>query len=343
MLTLLLQFTALAGVIVIAGTFLAKYADAIGDLTGLGGSLAGILLLAVATSLPELAVDCSAAVIGAPDLAIGDLFGSSLFNLLILAVIDLVHRQRGRIFSRISRAHAISAATSIVLTAIALLGILVHHSLMEARPSGEPWGLLGRWDPATLAIGITYIFLLRVIYYDQQYQVSTIVSDAPVEETRPIEFSLKHAVIGYLISASAIFMAGPILAYTADRLAEISGLGHTFVGTTLVALSTSLPEIATTTAAVRMGAIEMAVGNIFGSNTFNMVILLAVDAFYPAPLLASVSPVHSVSGIAVVVITSIGTIGLLYRAKKRYWFVEPDASLVVVLVIGALGLVYLLS
>lgn len=126
-------------------------------------------------------------------------------------------------------------------------------------------------------------------------------------------------------------------------MAAISGLGQTFVGTTLVALSTSLPEIVTTTTAVRIGVIEMAVGNIFGSNTFNMVMLLAVDAFYPASVLASVSPVHSVSGVAVVVITSLAIIGFLYRAEKRYWFVEPDASLVVVLVIAALGLVYLLK
>lgn len=75
---------------------------------------------------------------------------------------------------------------------------------------------MGRWDSATLTIGITYVFLVRLIYFDQQDQVSTIVSDAPVEKARPVMFSLKHAVLGYVISASTIFIAAPILAYTED-------------------------------------------------------------------------------------------------------------------------------
>src|SRR3990172_4349029 len=89
---LVLQFLGAALAIVVAGTFLTRYADAIGERTRLCRTLAGMMLLATATSLPELAVDCNLARMGLPNLALGDLLGSSLFNLLILAILDLAHR-----------------------------------------------------------------------------------------------------------------------------------------------------------------------------------------------------------------------------------------------------------
>ena len=94
------------------------------------------------------------------------------------------------------------------------------------------------------------------------------------------------AVGGYLLATGIIFGAAPSLARTADELARVTGLGGTFVGTTLVAATTSLPEIVTTTAALRMGAVNLAIGNVFGSNTFNMVILSVADLFSPEPILA---------------------------------------------------------
>ena len=123
---LALQFVVLAIIIIAAGTLLALSADRIGEQTDLGGTLAGFLLLAAATSLPELVVDCNAASIGAADLAVGDLLGSSIFNLLILGVIDLLHRRPVRILSSVSAAHALSAITSIVLTGIVVISILIH-------------------------------------------------------------------------------------------------------------------------------------------------------------------------------------------------------------------------
>jgi cation:H+ antiporter len=141
-----------------------------------------------------------------------------------------------------------------------------------------------------------------------------------------------------------ILAAGRSLAVTADALAEQSGLGGSFTGTTLVALSTSLPEVVTTIAAVRMGAFDMAVGNIFGSNCFNATILVIVDAFYrPGYILAAVDSVHAITASAVVIITGTAAMGLLYRAERRIWMIEPDAVLVVVLCVATLVLVYYLG
>lgn len=332
MLILSLEFAALAAAVIVAGTFLAHCADAIGVQTGLGRTLAGLVLLAGATSLPELAVDCAAAWAGAPNLAVGDLLGSSLFNLLILAVMDLTVLSRGRMLSRMAAAHALSALMSIVLTAIVLLFMLLEI----------------RWDyyvgPGSVTVGVVYVLLLRLIFYDQMIATQQTGQTPPTgkadEET---QIPLRRAIIGYLVATAVVFFVAPLLAHTAERLAEESGLGQTFVGTTLLALSTSLPEMVTTLTALRMGAIDLAVGNIFGSNSINMAILFFVDFFYAGPLLASISTTHRVTAVATILITAIATTGLLYRAERRFRLIEPDALLILVLVLGALGLVYYLG
>lgn len=110
-----------------------------------------------------------------------------------------------------------------------------------------------------------------------------------------------------------------------------------------MALSTSLPEIATTRAAVRMGAFDLAVGNIFGSNAFNMLILLPADLAYTGNLLADVGSVHAVTAAAVIIVTSVALLGLLYRAERRLWFIEYDAGLVILLIAVSFWLVYRLG
>jgi cation:H+ antiporter len=268
-------------------------------------------------------------VIGAIDLAVGDLLGSCLFNLLILGVLDMLFRSRGRMLSPQTAAHALGAITSILLTSLVLLFIL-----WGARAS-----LLGV-GVGTIVIAACYLFCLRWVYADHRYGKSDLMAPA-VESPVVGEYTPRHATIGYLVSTAVIFGAAPMLARTAEHLAEVTGLGGTFVGTTLLALTTSLPELVTTSAALRMGSFDMAVGNIFGSNCFNIAILLGVDIFYRGgALLTDISPTHSVTAVAVIIVTAVATMGLLYRAEKRYWLVEPDAALVIVLVLAAVALVY---
>jgi cation:H+ antiporter len=329
----LLQFAACAAVIVIAGTVLTRCADAIAERTRLGRLLVGSLFLAAATSLPELTVDISAVAMGLPDLAVGDLMGSSLFNLLILAFLDLSHHSRGQMLSRPSAAHALSATMSIALTALAAMAIFLGKRL-------APLTVVGL-NAATWAILIAYALGVRLTFYDQHF--AAMRRGQPDSLSPPTgSMTLPKAIGGYVISASAIFVAGPFLANAADRLAGMSGLGQSFVGTTFVALSTSLPELVTTFAAVRMGAFDLALGNIFGSNAFNMALLCPLDILQPGSLFAAVAPTHSITCMATILVTSVIVMGQLYHAEKRVRFVEPDALLVVVLILGVLGLLYYL-
>lgn len=324
------QFLSSAIVIVVSGIFLTRYADRIAEITKLGRLLVGSVFLAAATSLPELFVDISAVRANMPNMAVGDLFGSSLFNLLILAIADLVHKGKTLLFSRASAQHALAASMSISVTAIAGIGVLLGSYLKDYS--------FGDISVGSAAVLTAYLFGLRIIYFDQGFRGkhrSALTSDAG----RYSEKLLK-AIGGYLLGATMILVTAPFMAESAGQIADNTGLGKTFVGTTLVAFSTSLPEFVSTITAVRMGAFDLALGNIFGSNAFNMILLVPLDFFYRGSLLASVSVIHVFTCFATILITSVAVMGQLYQVEKRKRFLEPDAVLVIVLVLGALSVLF---
>jgi cation:H+ antiporter len=327
-----LQFMLAATVVVFAGNALTRCADAIAELTKLGRLLVGSIFLAAATSLPELTVDISAVRMGLPDLAVGDLLGSSLFNLLILAVADLMNSSRGRMLSRESAAHALSAAMSIALTALAGISIFVG-----ARLGAWTFGGIGI---GSLAILGAYLLGVRMVYFDQRVAAAKLPDEAGLAAPG---MTLRKAVTGFVIAAGVIVVAAPFVAEAAGRIAELSGLGSTFVGTTLVAFSTSLPELVATIAAVRMKAFDLALGNIFGSNSFNMILLVPLDLAHPGALLAAVSQAHILTALAVIMATAVAVLGQLYKVERRIRFIEPDAALVIAIILGSLALIYFMG
>lgn len=325
-----IQFALSAAAIAIAGIFLVKSSDTIGELTKLGRLFAGSIFLAGATSLPELLVDVSAINNRMPDLAVGDLMGSSLMNLLILAVADLIHRSPNKIFSRASAQHALSAAISINMTILACLSIFLGSRLPDYR--------LGEIGLGPVAIGVAYVLGLRLIYRSQGFGVAM-----PAPKGGSTRLALAKAFSSYAASALVIFIAAPFSTEAAGTIAERSGLGKTFIGTTLVAFTTSLPEVVSTVTAVRMGAFDLAVGNIFGSNSFNMILLIPLDFVHKGNLLGTVSQVHILTGLTVILATSVAVMGQLYQAEKRTRFIEPDAFTVIAIVLGALAALYRLG
>jgi cation:H+ antiporter len=330
----LLQFAASALVIAVAAVFLTRFADAIAELTKLGRLLVGSVLLAGATSLPELVVDVSAVRLGAADLAVGDLMGSSLFNLLILAVLDLSVLSRGRMFSRQGAAHALSGTFSASMAALVGLGLLTAKML-------APYSVLSI-SPAIIVIALAYIAGVRLVYLDQRMAATGGGEHPPQEMPVPPGMTLTQAAVGFAGCALVIVFAGPFLASSAEKLAKLSGLGETFVGTTLVAVTTSLPELVSMVAALRMNAPDLVIGNVFGSNAFNMLLLLPLDVISAEPLLASVSQRHVVTCVASILATQVVVLGQLYQVENRQRFVDPDAWLVVLIVIAALALIYYL-
>ncbi len=334
MATVLATFLICAAVIIVAGSFLTRFADAIAELTGLGRLVIGSVLLAGVTSLPELTVDISAVRMGLADLAVGDLLGSSLMNLLILAILDLSHRSRGTMLSRQSAAHALSGLVCASLATVVALGLLTGQAL-------APYTLFGL-GPGIVLVAIGYTFGARVIYLDQRISIRTAAEQNEAEPSPPAAAGLGRTLLGFGVCALVIVLAGPRLASAAGDLATRTGLGNTFMGTTLVAFSTSLPELVSMIAALRMGAADLAIGNVFGSNAFNMLLLVPLDVVHRGSLLADVSAKHSITCLAAILATQVAVMGQLYQVERRSRLIEPDAWLVILIVASALGLIYYL-
>ncbi len=320
-------FFGLSALVVASATVLAKCADRIGDHPMVGRSLAGLVLLAGATSLPELTVSWTSVQIGAGDLCVGGLIGSSLANLLILAVIELLTTSKGSAFSKTAAIHAFAAACSILVTGVVLASLMITE---------EYQATLLRLGPGSIAVFVVYIALLRLIYLDQRVNML----ELPPAEAAVHAMPMSRAVIGFSIAAAVIFFAGPYLARTSEQIAEKTGMGQTFFGTVFVAAVTSLPEAVATWTAVRMGSVDLAIGNILGSNTFNMLVLAIVDLATPDSLMSIASRTHQLTAASVILVTSVVSMSLLYKPDRKWRVIEPDAWLVILLIIGTFAMIY---
>ena len=323
-------FSLLAISVGAVGIVLARSADSLGAAYKLDRSITGFMLLAAATSLPELIVSCQVASSGSPDMAVGSLLGSCLMNLMILAVIDLMRRTRGRILSRKAASHSLSALASILLAAVVAVAVL-----------NPDWALMKRLHWGSLLVFAAYAFTIRLVFVDRsRSRAADIIESPEVEQQLDSQPSSKwRPLVWYLLSTAGIFALASPLAVTSDQLAVLLGLSGTFFGAVFLALVTSLPEFVTTYEATRINADEMAIGNILGSNAFNLVILVAVDLVTPMPLFSVLGPIHAVAALGIMITTSIAAMGMLYRVEKRLWFLEPDATAVI---IASLAFFYLL-
>jgi len=310
-----LEFGVALLVIGFAGSRLARFGDIIGERTGLGGTWVGLMLVATVTSLPELVTGLSAvALADEPDIGVGALLGSCVFNLLILALLDVLTPERS-IFARVRRGHERAAAYSIALLMVAGTGIILN----------------GRYGlPGAVGVGVTtpLIFVLYVVFMRSLFQFEKQQMEA-VSETDEAAPPLRDAVIGFWISAMAVVAVGLWLPFVADDMASVMGVEETFVGTLFVAFATSLPELVVTLAALRIGAVNMAVSNILGSNLFNVLILVPEDFFYTSgPILGAVSPIQLATAASAIAMSSFAILALRSPPRRRLfgvlgWIVFP--------------------
>ncbi len=316
MLVTWLFFIACAAVILVAGTQLSRYGDVIADMTGLGRTWIGVVLLASVTSLPELITGLSSvAIFRVPDIAMGDIAGSCMFNLLIIAMLDALHGP-APISGRVHQGQVLSASFGLILLGLVSLSIMLREMLP----------VVGWVSVSSMLFIAMYLLAMRTIFtYEQRRIMAEFVAEMATEtETRHPSAVRVYGL--FIINAVLIVGAALYLPGLAETLAETTGLGQTFFGTLFVALSTSLPEVVVSIAALRIGAIDMAVGNIFGSNLFNIGILALDDLFYtPGPLLAAIEMSHIIAVIAAMIMTAIAIVGLTYRSDSKRLFVAWDA------------------
>jgi cation:H+ antiporter len=302
-----LQLAACAAAILLAGSRLARYGDAIAYHTGLGGNWIGLVLVATVTSLPELMTGISSVTVAdVPDIAVGNVLGACVLNLAMLVVLDALHR-KASIYSVASQGHVLGAAFGVVMLGVVAFGILAAPQL----------GLqVGHIGVATLAILPLYAVAVRVIFrYERGVRAASVEAAA---EQKPPEMTLRQAAARYALAAGVVVGAALWLPFAASAVAASMGWSESFVGTLLVALATTLPELAVTIAAVRLGALDLAIGNLVGSNLFNLALLGLDDLLYlPGPLLAGVSPSHALSATAAIVMAGAVIVALVARPTAR--------------------------
>lgn len=314
-----LSFIVCTTVIVYSGSRLAKYGDIIAEKTGLGRAWIGVVLMASVTSLPELITGIgSVTFAGVPDIAVGDVLGSCVFNMLILAFLDAIHRPMP-ISAKAHQGNVLSAGFGIILLCIITGSLFLRVSL-------PPLGWIGPYTLLTIPL---YFVAMRLIFFYEKRQLAAFLKEVSME-FKYKDIPTKTAVINYLGNAIVVIVSAIFLPIIGEGIATATGLGQTFVGNIFIAVSTSLPEVVVSIAAVRMGAVDLAIGNLFGSNIFNIFILALDDIFFTkGPILSFVDQNHIISALSAIAMTTIAVIGLTYRAEKKKLFIAWDSAAIV--------------
>lgn len=319
----ILGFAACAAVIIYSGTKLAKYGDKIAELTGWGKAWVGLILMASVTSLPELMTGISAvAIVKAPNLAAGDIFGSCVFNLLILSVLDA--RIKKPLFSMVKSSHIVAAVFGIILLTVTGMAIFLAN---------ETPTILWVSSFTFVIFGLYLISIWGIFKYEH-----TALMESPsinVEHTNYNPAELKKTIGNYALHALIVISAAVLLPYFGEFIASHTGLSNSFFGTVFLAAATSLPELVVSLAALRIGALDMAVGNLLGSNVFNMFILGIDDVFYrEGSLFNAISTSHLLSVFITIMMTAVVGLGLLFKPKKKqFWYFSIDTFIIILLYI----------
>lgn len=326
-----LWFVGLSAVILVAGTNISKYGDIIAEKSGLGRTWIGAILIASVTSLPELITGVSSvAIFNVPNIAVGDVLGSCLFNLLLVALLDAMS-SRVPAVTRSAPGHSLVAAFGVLTLGIVSFSIVAGASLPA----------LGWIDISTFVIFGVYLLAMRLsfIYERRQANVGLGVVEAVYGHISARRASILYAANGLFIIAAAAY-----LPFVGAEIVSMTGLGAAFVGSLFIALTTSLPEIVVTVSAARLGAIDLAFGNLLGSNLFNLAILAVDDVFYrQGELLASVTMSQLTIALAAIGMTAVVIIALAYRPTAKRLPLSWDAIGLVAIYVVAIALLGIMS
>jgi len=317
-----LKFIICVSIILFSGRIVAKYGDVIAEKSGLGRVWIGLILISLITSLPELFTGISAVIlVDAPDLTVGDILGANAFNLFNLALLDIIHRN-GSLLSTASQTHRMTGWLSLLMV------FVVAASIFFSRFSPMSIGWLGWYTPVIILL---YFFSVRKIYL---YNLSQ-----PSPEEAELYHEEKSAAKVYLYFATAaafIVGAGIWLAFIGDEFAQVYGWKQSFVGSLFIAFTTTLPEITVSYAAMRIGAIDMAIANIIGSNLFNIIIIPIDDLIYiKGPILAAVADSHLITAGTVMLMTLIFIAGFHFKPRGVLRLSWWNCALIALFLLGA--------
>ena len=300
-----LEFALCILLIGLTGPVLTQYGDIISRLTGLSRSWIGLVLLATATSLPELITGGSAVTAaGAPNIAVGDALGSCVFNLVMLVLLDELSREEP-MYRRIDQGHILTAGFGVIL-----IGSAGAFMLLSQNALSFAFLHISGYTPFIIVV---YLIAMRAAFvYERRTKPPPQIIKAEAGIT------LRAALLRYAAAAAVVVAAGTWLPCIGQELAEVMGWKTTFVGTLFIAAATSVPELVVTVSALRLNAVDMAIGNLLGSNLFDILILAVDDiAYTKGPLLRAVSPANAITAFAAAIMSGIFIVAMLYKPETR--------------------------
>lgn len=321
-------FLAAAVVTWVAGLLLSKTTDILDDRFKLGDAVGGLLLLGLAGSLPELAITASAARSGHLSLAVGNLIGGIAMQTLVLVLLDATSRQKRPLTSLSDLSPLFESVLVMVVLSIALMGAFLPSSTA-----------IGSVSPAS--IGIVLFFLLGVFAINRaRRRPAWTLTGAPPPEPRegPNRFKGSATAIvalWFALASAVTLVAGVMLEQTGSELAARWGMNGAVFGATILAAVTALPEISSGIEAVRLGAVGLAMSDIYGGNAVQLTFFLLADLIAGAPVLPTSSAQSLWLGAVGVVMTGVFAYGLLLRPERKLWLIGRDSAVVLAVYVAA--------
>jgi cation:H+ antiporter len=337
-------FAGAAVLVWLAGTRLSHYADTINSRTGAGQAMIGLLLLAGVTSLPEIGVTVTSSVAGDTQLALNNLFGSIAMQVAMLAIVDFVIGKRALTSVIPEPAVMLQGSLNVLLLALVGAAMVVGDVLFFG---------VGAWSTACLAAYVGSIWLLsqekgrRPWLAAQRGEIDRDLLEQQgshstgTDKGRRGRESLRTTIVKTVAAASVILVAGFVLSRTGSAIAEQTGIGSSFVGFVLVAISTSLPELSTALSAARIGRFTMAISDILGTNLINVGLVFVIDLAASGEPVLSRADTFSVFGVFLgIIVTTLFIAGLAERRDRTIWRMGVDSIAVLVVYAGGVAILY---
>ena len=294
----IIVFLASAVAVIFLGVQLAKYGDALASLTGWGRLFVGSILVALATSLPELSNNITAVQIDNPQLALGNVVGANMVNMFTMGMVALLFGGK-RFLQRVAPEQGYLIVLAAILTGLAVLF------------AGVKMGI-NVWQ-----IGLSSIILLIVYLIGMWIVYKRRPEGADDEGEEDTGITLSKAWLMFSLVSIGVIVAGIFLAQSVDRVADLTGISSGVLGILAVSIVTTMPEASATVAAARMGAADLGVAGLYGSCVFNVTILSFADPFYRNGIVVNnPEPEHFVAGIFAVALILFG--GLMLWGRNRF-------------------------
>jgi cation:H+ antiporter len=323
----------------IAGVYLSKTTDSLDTRFGLGEALGGIVLLAITGSLPEIAITASAAVGGHLDLAVGNLIGGVAMQTLVLVALDFAAGPRRPLSFLVgSVVPVLEALTVVVVLAAALAG--------AALPSSTNIGGASPTSLLVVVFWIAGIWIVNRVRLHATFQVQAEGSRPGrrhVRESHPsgehpfARSSTARVLLLFGAGAAATLVAGVLLEQSGNLIADRAGIQGAVFGATFLALATALPEISSGIAAVRLGDLQLAVGDILGGNSFQITLLLLADLFAGTPVIVAAHKSDLWLGGLGLLMTGIAAAAIIARPKRTYLWLGIDSIVLAILYAAAIA------